>query len=239
MPLERKIKAVLFDLDGTLIFHDQSCFLREYFKSISFYVSQRGIDPKAFLDATMYASGVVIANDGVHTNKALFWKKFFEFYGKYDESIIDASDEYYVTKFKNLRQHSAPNPHAKAAVELAHKDGKKVVLATNPLFPMTAQIERISWSGLSPEDFDLITSYENSNHCKPNPQYFLDVCKAIDTHPFNTLMIGNDEREDMKAAFEAGLVCYLATDCKIPAKDYEWTGQQGAFEQCLKVLKTI
>ena len=239
MPLERKIKAVLFDLDGTLIFHDQTCFLREYFKSISFYMSQNGIDPKPFVDATMLASGVVIANDGVHTNKALFWKKFFEFYGKYDERIIELSDEYYVTRFKNLRQHSAPNPNAKAAVDLAHKDGKKVVLATNPLFPMTAQIERMSWSGLTPEDFDLITSYENSNHCKPNPQYFIDVCKAIDVHPRNSLMIGNDEREDMKAAFEAGLVCYLATECRIPAKDYKWKGQQGPFEKTLSLLRKL
>ena len=52
-------------------------------------------------------------------------------------------------------------------------------------------------------------------------------------------MIGNDEREDMKGAFEAGLMGYLVTDCRIMAKDYYWRGQRGSFEQSLKILALI
>ena len=239
MATERKIHAVLFDLDGTLIFHDQAVFLKEYIKTISAYVASYGYDPKLFVDATMYASGVVVANDGLCTNKKLFWEKFFNYFGKYDEKIIEMSDTFYVTDFKALKTVSRENSLAKKAVDLAHKDGKKVVLATNPFFPMTAQIERMSWSGLCESDFDLITSYENSSFCKPNPKYYLEVCQKIGVNPQNAIMIGNDEREDMKAAFEAGLMCYLVTECRIMAKDFLWTGQRGTFEQSLRILNII
>lgn len=239
MALERKMQAVFFDLDGTLIFHDQTLFLNEYFKCISAYVKARGYDPKAFIDATMYGTGVVLANDGLRSNKAVFWDKFFNYYGEYDEKIIEISDEFYVTEFKKLRQFSNENPLALKAVELAHKDGKKVVLATNPVFPMTAQLERMSWSGLSESDFDLITSYENSSFCKPNPNYFIEICRKIDVNPKNAIIIGNDEREDMKCGSEAGLMGFLATDCRIMAKDFLWTGQRGTFEQSLHILKII
>lgn len=239
MATERLMKAVLFDLDGTLVFHDQARFLKEYFKSISAFVAKSGFDPKLFVEAVSYASGVVIANDGVQVNKAVFWGKFFEYIGRYDESIIEISDQYYVTEFKKLRQFTTPNNFAKAAVELAHKNEKKVVLATNPLFPMTAQVERLSWSGLSAEDFDLITAYENSNYCKPNPQYYLEICKKINIPAANVVMIGNDEREDMKAASEIGMMGYLVTDCRIIANDYYWKGQRGTFEQSLHMLNII
>ena len=153
--------------------------------------------------------------------------------------MIAISDEFYVTEFKKLRESSNVNPNAQKAVELAHKDGKKVVLATNPVFPMAAQLERLSWAGLSESDFDLITSYENSHFCKPNPKYYFEVCKKIGVNPQNALMIGNDEREDMKAATEAGLMGFLATDCRIMAKDFLWTGRRGTFEQSLKILDMI
>ena len=239
MIAERKMKAVFFDLDGTLVFHEQSKFSSEYFKSIASFVEKRGLDPKQFLDAVMYGTGIVIANEGRRTNKEVFWDNFFKYIGRYDEKIIEISDEYYVTEFKKLRQYATYNDFAKTAVDLAHKDGKKVVLATNPVFPMTAQIERLSWSGLSADDFDLITSYENSSYCKPNPRYYFEICKKIDILPANAVMIGNDEKEDMKAAFEAGLMGYLATDYRIMAKDYYWKGQRGTFEQSLRLLKML
>ncbi len=239
MALERKMDAVLFDLDGTLIFHEQTAFLSEYFKHISEYMAKRGYDARAFVDATYCATGIVLANNGQRTNKELFWDNFFKYFGRYDEKIIEISDEFYVDEFKKLRKFSNANPNALKAVELAHMNGKKVVLATNPVFPMVAQLERLSWSGLTENDFDLITSYENSCFCKPNPKYFLDICQRIDVEPQNAIIIGNDEREDMKCGSEAGLMGYLATDCRIIAKDFLWTGQRGTFEQALRLLNKI
>lgn len=238
----REIKAVLFDLDGTLIFHDQSLFLSEYFKSISAFVKTRGLDSERFINSTTAATMLVLNNDGSSLHKDLFWREFFKAYGKSEltaDEIISVSDEYYLTEFKALRQIATANPNAKRAVDLAHKNGRKVVLATNPVFPMTAQLERLSWSGLCESDFDLITSYENSSFCKPNPEYYFEICRKIGVAPENAFMIGNDEREDMKGSSEAGLMGYLATDCRIIANDFYWTGQRGTFEQSLRILDII
>lgn len=239
MPSERKMEAVLFDLDGTLVFHDQAQFLSEYFKSISAHVASLGYDPKEFLGAMDYAIKVMLVNDGARLNKDLFWIKFFEYAPKFDNKIIEASDNFYLGRFKELKAFAQENSLAKKAVELAHEKGRRVVLATNPVFTMSAQLERLSWSGLSEKDFDLITSYENSHYCKPDPRYYFEICKKIDVNPKNAIMIGNDEREDMKGAFEAGLMGYLVTDCRIMAKDYYWKGQRGSFEQSLKILSLI
>ena len=239
MPKERKIEAVLFDLDGTLIFHDQSQFLSEYFKSIAAYTAARGYDAKAFLEAMRVSTGVMIANDGACTNESIFWDKFFIYYGKYDKQLIEDCDNFYLSEFKELRKFIRVNEFAKRAVELAHNGGKKVVVATNPVFPVSAQLERLSWVGLGEKDFDLITSYENSSFCKPNPKYYIEIFQKIGVKPENALMIGNDEREDMKAASEAGLMAYLATDCRIITKDFIWTGQRGTFEQSLHLLNII
>lgn len=239
MPLERKMQAVLFDLDGTLIFHEQSAFLSEYFKTIAAYMASKGYEANPFLAAMKYGTGVMLANDGRRSNKEIFWRNFFSYYGKYDEKIIEFSDAFYLDEFKKLKASSRENTWAKSAIELARKNDKKVVLATNPVFPMSAQLERLSWSGLCESDFDYITSYENSNFCKPNPLYYIEVCQKIGIRPRNAVMIGNDERDDMKAASEAGLMCYLATDCRIMAKDYLWKGQRGTFEQSLRILKRL
>ena len=120
MPKERKIEAVLFDLDGTLIFHDQSQFLSEYFKSIAAYTAARGYDAKAFLEAMRVSTGVMIANDGACTNESIFWDKFFIYYGKYDKQLIEDCDNFYLSEFKELRNFIRVNEFAKRAVELAH-----------------------------------------------------------------------------------------------------------------------
>ena len=118
MPKERKIEAVLFDLDGTLIFLEQSEFLAEYFKSISAYTANKGYDAKAFMEALRVSTGLMFANDGSRDNKSLFWDKFFVYYGKYDESLIKDSDDFYISDFKDLREFARENACAKRAIEL-------------------------------------------------------------------------------------------------------------------------
>ena len=64
------------------------------------------------------------------------------------------------------------------------------------------------------EDFDDITTYENSRHCKPNPAYYLEVTARMQVRPENCLMVGNDVTEDMVAE-RLGMRTFLVTDCLI------------------------
>ena len=69
--------------------------------------------------------------------------------------------------------------------------------------------------GLSPEDFDLVTDYENSSTYKPNPGYYREILNRLHLDAERCLMIGNDVQEDVEAASAAGLDTFLVTDCLI------------------------
>ena len=234
-----EIKAVMFDLDGTLLPMDQSVFLKEYLKRLSMYVAPYGIEPSVMAGVTMEATEAMIHNDGSRYNHEAFWERFFELIGAEKKELIALTDKFYYNEFKEVKNVVGRNELARATVEAAHGKGRKVVLATNPVFPMAAQLERISWIGLEESDFDLITSYDNSKFSKPNPNYYRDICDKIGLAPENCLMIGNDERDDMKAATEAGMRCYLVTDCRIMSDHFVWTGERGSFEQALHMLERL
>ena len=52
-------------------------------------------------------------------------------------------------------------------------------------------------------------------------------------------MIGNDEKEDMYAASQAGLNCYLVTDNINAREDYPWDGPRGSFMDMIQMLKNL
>jgi HAD superfamily hydrolase (TIGR01549 family) len=234
-----EIKAIFFDLDGTLLPLDQSYFIKHYFKRLAAYAMTLGIDPEKLIDSTIAGSEAMIHNDGSRTNREVFWNTFFDTYGEVIEDIEQKLDNFYSNGYKTLKELTGENSHALDIIKAAHANGRKVVLATNPLFPMKAQLERLSWVGLSEEDFDIVTSYENSNYCKPNPEYYRDICRRIGVKPEECIMLGNDESDDMKGASLAGMECFLITDHRIMADNFMWTGERGSFEQALRMIERI
>ena len=239
MSEQQRIDAIFFDLDGTLLPMEQSYFIKKYFKGLAEYGADIGIDPQRLIDGTMAGTVSMINNDGKRTNKEAFWDTYFSFTGETDMTLTSKIDGFYNEGFKILKEYTSPNPLAESMLEAAHANGRKVVLATNPVFPMAAQLERISWLGLCELDFDYITSYENSTFCKPNPKYYFEICEKIGVAPENCLMIGNDEGDDMKGASQAGMRCFLITDNRIMADNFVWTGERGSFEQALRLIERL
>ena len=89
-----------------------------------------------------------------------------------------------------------------------------MVLATNPIFPRIATENRIRWAGLGPDDFALITTYENSTYCKPNPAYYREILEKLGRKAEECLMVGNDVVED-GAAQRLGIPVFFLTPCLI------------------------
>ena len=232
-----KYEAIMFDLDGTLLPMDFDVFAKGYFKALANKLSPLGIEPEKLVSAVWAGTKAMVKNDGTHLNADVFWNTFSSVTGKERAIFEPVSDDFYVNEFNLAKAFTADNPYAKTAVEQAHKLAEKVILASNPLFPRNGQLTRMSWVGLGSNDFDYITSYESERYCKPDPRYYLEICKKINVSPENCLMIGNDVREDMKAASEAGFSAYLVTDCLIPCGDYVWNGPSGNFNQLLECLK--
>ena len=232
-------KAILFDMDGTLLPMDQNVFMKHYFGEMAKVLAPLGLAPEAVAPTIWEGTKAMMKNTGETTNDEVFWQVFTQISGLDAAPFRPVTDAFYSNQFHRARAATAENPLAVEAVRVAREKAEKVVLATNPLFPMVGQKSRMGWVGLKPEDFDLVTSYETDRYCKPNPAYFRDVCRRIGVEPEQCVMIGNDEREDMAAATAAGIpACFLVTDCRI-AGEAGWDGPQGTFAEMVEWLRAL
>ena len=232
-------KAIFFDLDGTLLPMDYDAFIKAYFGELCKVLAPFGISPDKAVNAVWGGTKSMIMNDGAKSNKDRFWESFVECVGGNSDENISAVDPFYSASFHNVRAVTTENPLAREAVEAARKNGRRVILATNPIFPSVAQESRLSWIGLCRADFDLVTDYATDSFCKPNPKYYLSICERMGVRPEECLMVGNDESDDMMGASAAGLDCYLVTDCLIPSDKFKWTGERGTFEQLVQKLRYL
>ena len=210
-----KYQGIFFDLDGTLLPMDNDTFIKGYLGLLSREVAPLGYTAETMIPTMWRGVAAMVKNDGSRTNFDIFWEYFAGAFGKQVYDHISRFDAFYRDGFHKAAAFTAPTPLAKQAVTLARQKAERVVLATNPFFPRVAVDSRLSWAGLSPADFDLITSYENSHSCKPNPAYYREICQRRDLEPAKCLMIGNNADEDAGAAQAAGLSAYLLTDCLI------------------------
>lgn len=209
-----KLKAVLFDLDGTLLPMDLGKFLEAYFVLLSKRLVPHGYDPKKLVKAIWSCTGAMIANDGSVTNEQAFWNAFSAIYGEDSKKSAPYFEEFYHEDFDSLRDICGYNPRAKEIVDLVRSNGLRVVLATSPLYPAIATQKRICWTGLSPDDFELITTFENYHYAKPDPAYYIEVLQAIGLSAEECLMVGNDVEEDMIAK-TLGMKVFLLTESLI------------------------
>lgn len=209
------IDTVLFDLDGTLLPMDQEKFVNAYMGLLAKKMAPYGYDPKHLIAAVWAGTQAMVENDGKKTNEEVFWADFCHLFGadaRKDEPLFA---EFYASEFAHTRTVCGFAPEAAEILELLKEKGVTVALATNPLFPEIATRQRIRWAGLEHGDFALVTTYENSRHCKPNPDYYREVLEKLGKTPETCLMVGNDVGEDMLPARSLGMKVFLLTDCLI------------------------
>lgn len=231
------IRVVLFDLDGTLLPMDQDKFLEAYFGGLVKKLVPHGYDAKALVGSIWEGTKVMIQNDGSMTNEEAFWKSFSEVFGEHVREDEPIFDDFYRNEFQSVKETCGYHEMAKQVVDSIKAKGRRVVLATNPLFPSIATESRIKWAGLTPEDFELFTTYENSSYCKPNPKYYMQILEKIDVAPEDCLMVGNDVTEDMMTE-KLGMKVFLLTDCLINKENKDISVYpNGGFEELFSFLE--
>ncbi len=208
------IRYVLFDLDGTLLPMDQDEFIKAYFGRLAAKLAPHGYNPQTLVDAIWQSTTAMIQNDGSCSNETAFWNRFAQILGNRVRKDEHLFDEFYRKEFQQVQQVCGFTADATRVIRYLKDRGFPLVLATNPIFPTVATASRIRWAGLRQTDFVLFTTYENSCHAKPNPEYYRDILKQLDVAPEECLMIGNDVEEDMVAA-TLGMNVFLLTDCLI------------------------
>ena len=213
-----KLKAVFFDLDGTLLPMDQEQFIKAYLGGLVKTLAPLGYEPEDIGNALWASTRAMMKNDGHITNEETFWQSFCQVLGDSVRGEEEHLLEFYSGDFQKIRETCGYTPMARQIIDRVKQSPLTVVLATSPLFPRVATESRIRWAGLEPEDFALVTTYENSKFCKPNPLYYADLLKKMGIKAEECVMIGNDVGDDMVAA-EIGMQVFLVTDCLINRKD--------------------
>lgn len=232
----------LFDLDGTLLTIETEEFLKYYFGALSSEFQDLCTDQSDFINLLVASTQKMIKNDGGSSNQQVFMEDFMEKIGvdkqAKAEQIKERFDQFYQNKFEALGKYFEIDRETPLEIiEYLKKQGKKLVLATNPLFPKEAVEKRLSWTGIDPADFELLTHYENMSYSKPNPNYYQEILEKINADPENCLMIGNDLKEDAAAA-KLGIKTFIIEDKLIERQgsDYqiEWRGSLKEFKDLIK-----
>jgi len=203
------IRAVLFDLDGTLLDSNMEAFLPRYFKALSTCVAHL-VEAERFIECLLQATQAMLENDGQDTNEEVFARAFYPKIGRSRETLEPVFERFYEREYPKLGHLTCRKPEARRVVGSAFALGHQVVIATNPLFPAKAITCRLGWAGIEDYPYSLVTSFENSRACKPNLRYFADIIDRLGLRAEACLVVGNEDL-DMVAA-RLGCPTFLVTD---------------------------
>ena len=197
------------------------------------------LDPKKFIGAVWAGYEAMVKNDGSRTNREAFWSYMEPELQISTEESENIALKFYENEFNQAICTTKPTPVSNQIVKKAKSRGLETYLATNPVFPRCATMNRIRWAGLDAEDFKVITTYETCTYCKPNPEYFRGILEELSLDPSECLMVGNDVEEDL-AIRSLGVKTYLVTDTMENKKDLPVKSDYiGTLEALLKFIETV
>ena len=209
------LKALLLDLDDTLIENPMDTFIPAYFRALEAFVTDV-VEPGRFIEELLKATRAMDGNDGSgSSNEEVFAAAFYPALGVPREEMEPLLARFYAEAFPQLAPLTGQRSAAPKIVEWAKGRGLQVVIATNPLFPRTAIEQRMAWGGVGADryDYELVTCYENSHATKSSPAYFREIADFLGRQPGECLMVGDNWGWDVVCAGEAGIPSFwIAAD---------------------------
>ncbi|KLU60032.1 phosphoglycolate phosphatase [Peptococcaceae bacterium CEB3] len=226
------IRAVLFDLDGTLSFMDNEEFMRNYVGLLVPRFSHL-YSPDKFAKQLMRSTDFMVKEPKPgRTNLQTFFDDFSKAVGIPFSVLWPIFEEYYEHDFPNLEYLVEKKPEGKKAVDTALRQGYLTAVAANPVMPLKAIKERIRWAGLTPEQFKVIPSIEEFHFCKPHPGFFSELAEALAVEPSQCLMVGNHPVEDL-AARQVGMKTFLLETGAAEAVETDYRGDLSELTELL------
>lgn len=197
------IKAVIFDLDGTL--YDNS--------KLPFYVIIRNI----FHLRSLYAERMCrhkISGRFYGTKGAAYDELFRRISAMTGKSVARVSRWYWgiymPSQVKAIKKHMHPKPWVDEKLRSFKEKGIKLVCFSEYSFIK----EKLTALGIDTGLFDLMIDAPTAGGCKPCRKAFMYVAAKIDTHPANILVLGDREDTDGAGAESCNMKFHL-----VPKKD--------------------
>ncbi len=204
---------LLFDLDDTLLGNEMNTFVPAYLQALAKRMSQVA-DPSFLVKTLLSATRQMVENTGPdHTLEEIFDAAFYPPLGVLRHEVQGIIDAFYLEDFPKLQGLTQFKPEAVDVVRQLIQRKDQAAIATNPLFPRTAILQRLASAGLPADrvSFSLIPSYETFHFAKPNPAYFAEFIAQLGWPRSPIVMVGNDIDSDIGAASQLGLPVFWAT----------------------------
>jgi len=202
------LRAVLFDLDGTLLENEMDVFVTHFLRRFAPHVAHR-VSPENFVQSWLRSLQFMLRNtDSNLTNQEVFDLNFYPQVGALPEDLLPSMQAFYATSYRSLRSLVRTRPGARETVQAMLDANLTVVVATNPIFIEEVVDQRLEWAGLADLSFALVTHSENMHAAKPSPQYYREILDRIGCAPEESLMVGDDYINDIQPANRLGLRTY-------------------------------
>jgi FMN phosphatase YigB (HAD superfamily) len=206
--------TLLLDLDDTLLDSNMEKFIPAYFQALSDTLKGL-VSPEIMIQALLGGTKRMMGKiDPERLLSEVFDDYFYEKIGLDRDKLKPKINKFYDDIFPDLKYLTKQRQEAIDFVRWAFSKDIKVVIATNPLFPLKAIHHRLRWAGLALENYPyaMVTSYENSHFTKENISYFPEILGKLGWPDGPVIMVGNDLKMDIEPAMAAGFPVFWVKD---------------------------
>ncbi len=203
------IKAVLLDLDDTLIHNPTQQFLDSYLTRLDHYFHE--VWGTANLSRHLRHGVQAVMRgprDMTTRNITLLTQTISTHSGHSVADVQTALHDFFRGPYDDVAACVQPVSAAPRLLAALRARGVMLVIATNPIYPREAIHKRMQWGQL-PADldhhYDFVTHAENMHFAKPQPEYYAEILARIGVEPDEALMVGNDPTNDIIPARQIGI----------------------------------
>ncbi len=206
--------TLLLDLDDTLLENNIEAFVPRYLQAFVAFLSGR-VEAERFVAALFQGTRAMEQNRRPDcTLKEAFEAAFFPLLGYDPSTFASLAERFYAEEFPKLRPLTRPKAEAVQLVQEAQQRGYRLAVATNPLFPRTAILQRLEWANL-PVDrypFEVVACYEDFHYTKPDPAFFAEMLSYLGWPKEPPLIVGDDPQREVVPAVELGVAAFWVRD---------------------------
>lgn len=220
------MRALLLDLDGTLLDLDGDEFLEAYAQVVADWMAPL-MPPARFTEALWSAAIPLMVNEhpGV-PNRVALWNGLAQALDvpadRLEQTFLDGLAHHDLT---SILPGGHPSPGAHRLIAAARKRRLKVAVATMPIYPRIVVDERLRRARLDRVDWDAVATYD-MHAVKPHPSYWRELADDLATEPDECLVVGDDYFRDMSARRTGMQTFYVGP--AMPGLD---TGPHGSLEE--------
>lgn len=201
------IRAVLFDLDETLIDVTEgfSAAHRAVAKELAEYLRGAGVE----VDEAEIYSKLRVLDDRMNLERRYdrntWWPALLDELGLRHEMPVRKLEELTLIYWRTFADFSRPYPDAESTLEYLRKRGYRlgVVTDTDGTRGMKGmRVGRLKLIGF----FDVvIVSGEDTSHTKPDPEPFLFAAERLNVRPSECVVVGDKPFTDIRGGNSAGM----------------------------------